>query len=213
MLLLAALCLVAAGCGGGRPAPAKQRRAGAAATRVTLTAPGATIPRSLLAGERPIGRGARFHPPARGPVLGRCTRPLGVRAQAHIEVFGAGRVVLLPAGIGTRPPRRQLGGRIIGAGCFGALVTLDPTGTVYFRPGSAPTLGDLFRSWGQALSGRQVASFHAPPVRVYVDGARWRHAVATLPLRERAEIVIESGPQVPPHARFSFPQAPSPDMR
>lgn len=171
------------------------------------------IPPSLLAGERPIGRGARFHPAVSGPVLGRCTRTLGRRSQAHIEIFGANRVVLLGIGIGTRPPRRQLGGRLTVAACFGNLVTLDPTGTVYFRPCSHVTLGDVFRSWGQSLSGSRVASFHHGQTTVFIDGVRRRGSPSTVPLRNGAEIVVENGPHVPPHVRFGFPPLPSPWMR
>ena len=36
----------------------------------------AALPRALVAEARPVGRGARFQPPARGPVTGRCTRRL-----------------------------------------------------------------------------------------------------------------------------------------
>jgi len=59
----------------------------------------------------------RFDPPARGPVDGRCRRRLGRRIAVHIELFGANHVVLLAPGIGTRPPRRFVGGRLISAGC------------------------------------------------------------------------------------------------
>ena len=47
---------------------------------------------------RPIGHGARFHPPASGPVIGRCRPALGSRVGAHVELFAANRVVLVAAG-------------------------------------------------------------------------------------------------------------------
>ena len=65
-----------------------------------------TVPRSLLLQSRPIGHGASFQLSAMGPVLGTCRAGRGPRAGVHIEVFAENRVVLVPAGIGTRPPLR-----------------------------------------------------------------------------------------------------------
>jgi hypothetical protein len=117
-------------------------------------------------------------------------------------------VVLIPAGIGTEPPRRLLSRRIASAGCYGALVTLDPTGLVLVRRGARPNLGDLFRTWGQPLSSSRVASFSAPTrarVRVFVEGRRWSGSPGRVPLRAHAEIVLEVGPYVPPHSSYAFP--------
>jgi hypothetical protein len=125
-----------------------------------------------------------------------------------VEVFAANRVVLVAAAIGTRPPRRRSSGRITGAGCYGALVTLEPTGVVLARPGVRLTLEDLFRSWGQTLSDHRVASFTAPSgrsVRVYVGGHRWPGRAGRVPLTRHAEIVVEVGPYVPPHRAYTFP--------
>jgi hypothetical protein len=126
----------------------------------------------------------------------------------HVELFAANRVVLLPAGIGTRPPRRISEGRISGASCYGALVTLDPTGLVLVRSGSHPELTDLFRAWGQPLSSRRLASFSASAhgsVSVFIDGRRWGGTPGEVPLRPHAEIVLEVGPYVPPHRAYAFP--------
>jgi hypothetical protein len=125
----------------------------------------------------------------------------------HVEVFASNRVVLIPAGIGTRPPLSFSSGRISSAGCYGELLTLEPTGWCWSL-GARLLLEDLFRSWGQPLSARRLASFTAPKadrVRVYVDGRRWRGAVARVPLRAHPEIVLEIGPYVPPHAAYTFP--------
>lgn len=166
------------------------------------------IPRTLLSQARPIGRGARFHPPATGPVIGRCDHRLGSRYGAHVEVFAANRVVLIAAGIGTRAPLTYAEGRISGADCYGDLVTLDPTGLVLVRPGLRPSLSELFRAWGQRLMPHRLASFPAPrrtPVEVFVNGHRWRGSPATVPLARHSEIVAEVGPYVPPHASYTFP--------
>jgi hypothetical protein len=166
------------------------------------------ISRALLSEARPIGAGSRFHPPATGPVTGPCTPRLSARDGVHVEVFAANRVLLLPAGIGTMPPREFLDGRVTGAQCYGNLVTLDPTGVVLVRPGTRLTLRALFRSWGQPLSLTRLASFSVPAgihVKVFVDGRAWHGAPAAVPLTRHAEIVLEVGPYVPPHLSYTFP--------
>jgi hypothetical protein len=192
---LAALVLPAA-CGSTRPAPQ------------TTAAQAPPPPPALVAQARPIGRGPRFQPAARGPTPGACERTLGPRDGVHVEVFAANRVVIVPAGIGTRPPRSFSAGRISSARCYGDLVTLDPTGLVLVRPGSRPTVHDLFRAWGEPLSTRRLSSFSASPgaqVTVFVDGRRWRGPPGSVPLSRHAEIVLEVGPHVPPHPAYTFP--------
>jgi hypothetical protein len=166
------------------------------------------IPAALAREARPIGRGARFDPPARGPVPGACRPGLGPRVGVHVELFAADRVVLVPAAIGTRPPLRLAEGRISGARCYGALVTLEPTGVVLVRPGTRLNVADLFRAWGQPLSARRIASFTASGrrgVSVFVDGRRRRGAAGGVLLHPHSEIVLEIGPHVPPHAAYRFP--------
>jgi hypothetical protein len=161
-----------------------------------------------LAEARPIGQGPAFQPRVSGPVIGPCRAGPGSRAGVHVEVFAANRVVLIPAGIGTKPPRRALSGRISSAGCYGDLVTLEPTGLVLVRAGARLTLRDLFRSWGEPLSSRRVASFSAPAaekVRVFVEGRRWSGPPGGVPLSVHSEIVVEVGPYVPPHSAYTFP--------
>ena len=99
-------------------------------------------------------------------------------------------------------------GRITRASCYGALVTLDPTGLVLVRPGASLTVATLFRSWGQPLSATRLASFRAAPgtrVTVFVDGRPWPGAPGAVPLTRHAEIVLEVGPHVPPHSSYAFP--------
>jgi hypothetical protein len=185
-----------AGCGrGGQPGP-------------LASASGQSISPALLSQARPIGAGPRFHPQVTGQVSGRCAAALGPRDGVHVEVFAADRVVLLPAGIGTKPPVATLDGRIIRATCYAGLVTLDPTGVVLERHGAALTLGTLFRSWGEPLSPTRVASFSAQAgtrVAVFIDGRPWRGVPSAVPLRRHAEIVLEVGPHVPPHSSYAFP--------
>ena len=168
----------------------------------------ASIPRALLSEARPIGTGPRFALPVSGPVAGACQRSLGPRVGVHVEVFAANRVLLLPAGIGARQPWAKLDGRIASARCYGALVTLDPTGLVLVRPGAGLTLADLFRSWGEPLSRTRLTSFSAAAgtqVAVFVNGRRLNAAPSSVPLTRHAEIVLEVGPHVPPHSSYAFP--------
>jgi hypothetical protein len=190
MRLIACLCgaVCLAGCGSANKA-----------------APTSGVPANLLAESRPIGRGASFHPPVRGPIVGPCRQSLGLRFGVHVELFAADQVVIVAAGIGTRAPLRFDAGRIAGARCYGNLVTLEPTGVVQVRLGARLHVSDLFRSWGQPLSDRRLAAFPARSVSVFVDGRRWRGPPGAVPLRPHAEIVLEAGPYVPPHRSYTFP--------
>lgn len=191
LVVVALIALVVSGCGSS-----------------DLPSRSSEIPRALVLQARPIGRGARFHPPATGPVTGVCRRRLGPRIGVHVEVFAANRVVLVAAGIGTRPPLTFSAGRISGASCYGELVTLEPTGLVLVRPGGRLTLSDLFRCWGEPLSRRRLAGFSAASgtqVAVFVDGRRWHGSPARVPLGRHWEIVLEVGPPVPPHRSYTFP--------
>jgi hypothetical protein len=205
---MCAVAVLVAGCGATGP-PANLRRPEAPSAKLRR-ADG--IPRQLLTEVRPIGRGPRFEPPVKGPVPGACAPRLGPRLEAHIEVFGANRVVLLPAGIGTGAPRAISDGRITRARCFGDLVTLDPSGIVYFRAGTRLTLGDLFTAWGQSLGSSRIASFAGGRVRVFLNGWAAGGSPRAIALMPRAEIVLEVGPRVPPHTHFTFPPAPSPKL-
>jgi len=198
-VLVAAAAAVASGCGSSQTV---------APTPATAQTPIPQIPRSLLSEARPIGTGPRFTLSASGPVTGRCEPSLGPRFGVHVEVFAANRVLLLPAGIGARRPWTELDGRITGARCYGALVTLDPTGLALVRPGERLTLAALFRSWGEPLSRTRLTSFTAAKgtqVAVFVDGRPWRAAPTAVPLTPHAEIVLEVGPHVPPHSSYAFP--------
>lgn len=179
---------------------------GCGTSRDQSKAPG--LPRELVREARPIGPGPRFHPPATGPIPGACEPQLGRRIGTHLEAFAENRVVIVAAGIGTRPPRTTFAGRIAGARCYGALVTIDPTGLVLMRPGTRLTVADLFRAWGQPLSEHRLSSFTAPrgsTISVFVGGIRRDVDPGSVPLTRHAEIVLEVGPHVPPHASYTFP--------
>jgi hypothetical protein len=200
-VLMPIVAIVLVGCGAGAPTMRK-------AETSTNTIPTTGIPPALLREARPIGSGPRFHPPATGPVIGRCRPSLGPRSGVHVELFAANRVVLVAAGIGTRRPYTFSAGRISSAACYSDLVTLEPTGLVLVRPKSRLHLSDLFRGWGQPLSSSRLASFRAlagTGVTVFVDGLRWRDSPGSVPLAPHSEIVLEVGPHVPPHRSYTFP--------
>jgi hypothetical protein len=160
----------------------------------------------------PIGRGHRFTLPTggradRGRPIGRlrCTSAAGSWDDAHLEVFALGRVVIVPPGIGIAEPRSQVGAAVHGGRCAYPLETTDPTGVIRFRPGRGLTLGDVFAVWGQPLSRHHLCGFtSAAGVRVYIGGRRYTGAPAGVALRRHAQVVVEIGRYVPPHAAYVF---------
>ncbi len=160
----------------------------------------------------PIGRGPHFElrpgvRADRGEQIGRlrCGPARGAWAEAHVEVFALGRVVILPPGIGIAAPRRRVGAVVRSGRCAYPVRTTDPTGVVAYRPGRGLRLADVFAVWGQPLSAHRLLGFRSPaPVRVYLDGRRVPGPPGALPLRRHAEIVVELGAEVPPHASYLF---------
>jgi hypothetical protein len=129
--------------------------------------------------------------------------------RVHVELFVHGRALLLPAGIGIAAPLRRAGATVTPIGCRYPLSTVDPTGVIHTTPERVYTLGDAFRIWHQPLGRRRLLSFRsAAPVRVFVNGRRWRRAPAAVPLIAGDEIVVELGRYIPPHTAYLFPEAP-----
>ena len=148
----------------------------------------------------PIGAGPRFHPaPA---ARGACAPgSLAAGRRVHVELFAAGRVMIVPAGIGVRDARARFG-RITSARCRGAMWTTDPTGVVHFD--GARTLGGLFAAWGRRLHPGQLLSFRGR-VRLYRNGVRVAGDPRRLQLRDGDNLVLQIGPYIPPHAQYRFP--------
>jgi hypothetical protein len=160
----------------------------------------------------PIGRGARFDLPTgaradRGRPIGRmrCTPAAGAWADAHLEVFARGRVVIVPPGVGIARPRRRVGAAVRGGRCSYPARTTDPTGVIRFRPGRGLDLGDVFAIWGQPLARHRLCGFASRArVRLYVNGRRFAGRPTALALRRHDEIVVEIGRVVRPHATYLF---------
>jgi hypothetical protein len=108
----------------------------------------------------------------------------------HLELFGRGFAVVIPARIGVR-----------GASCRADLWTIDPTGVVHFN--GAATLADLFRVWGRPLTSERLLSFHGR-VSLFRNGIRVRGDPGSLGLRDGDELVLESGRYVAPHRSYLF---------
>ena len=164
-----------------------------------------------LAGARPIGTGPGFRPGSLSPAVAR-SAPVGglscsrapARGWAHLELFARGRVLLLPAGVGVAPPRRTDGAYVRGGHCRYPVWTDEPTGLVALAREDL-TVGDLFAVWGRPLTRDRLAGFRGR-VTAHVDGRRWRHHPAAIPLRHHAQVVLQAGgPPVPPHAAYTFP--------
>jgi len=127
---------------------------------------------------------------------------------AHLEVFAAGHVVQIPAGIGFAPPLRQDGAYVRAGGCVYPIRTVEPTGLVLLAAGPIRKLGQFFDLWGQPLSRREVAGFRASAgqdVSVFINGMLWPESPDSAPISPSAQITIEVGPYVPPHTRYTFP--------
>ena len=135
----------------------------------------------------------------------RCVTGRDVDA-VHVEIFVDRKVLLLPAGIGLRPPLRRAGlARLHGGKCAYPLHTLDPTGTVFVDRTRRRVLGDLFAVWGQRLAPRRLLSFTGR-VRAFRNGREWRGDPRRIPLVRHDSIVLQIGGYVKPHARYLFPE-------
>jgi hypothetical protein len=162
----------------------------------------------------PIGAGRQFHPGASNaavvatrPVRSlTCSRAEVARKGVHLELFARGRVVIVPAGIGVSPPLARRGADVVSGRCSYPLRTLEPTGVIEVARSTRLTLGDFFAVWGRPLGAHRLVGFREPRsrVRAYVDGRRYGGALSTIVLRPHAEIVLELGPYIPPHAEYRF---------
>jgi hypothetical protein len=160
-----------------------------------------------------VGPTVRHRPPSLGlraahaqPIAGlRCTRASAPRYGVHLELFAARRVVLIPPGVGVAPPRERTGAYVRGGRCSYPLRTREPTGVIEVRSAErSPTLGRFFAVWGQPLGQDAMAGFRGR-VRAYVNGRPWRRDPRAIPLARHAQIVLEVGGHVRPHAGYRFP--------
>lgn len=148
----------------------------------------------------PIGVGPRYQPP---PGLHAACEPGSLRgaARVHVELFANGRVVIVPAGVGLRGARFDVG-RATSARCRARLWTTDPSGVVSYTP--AARLGDLFTVWGEPFGPKRLLSFHGV-VSLFRNGLPVKGDPGRLALRDGDELVLEVGGFVRPHRTYRFP--------
>jgi hypothetical protein len=148
----------------------------------------------------PIGVGPRYHPPAAtaavlaGTPIGRLRCVRGARFAVHVELFARREVAIIPPRVG-----------IARSGCSYPLRTTTPTGVVDVARAGRWTLGDLFRVWGQRLGKARLLSFSGA-VSVFVDGRRRPGDPRSIVLTRHAEVVLEIGGYLTPHASYLFPK-------
>jgi hypothetical protein len=107
----------------------------------------------------------------------------------HLQLFDRGRAVNVPAAVGI--PQ--------GAGCLYWVHTHSADGIIHIESPVMRTftLGQFFDIWDAPLSRMQAGAVHASKgrtLRVTVNGKLWTRDPATIPLRDREEIVIQNGP-------------------
>ena len=93
--------------------------------------------------------------------------------------------------------------------CSYPVRTRQPTGVLEVTTGTRLTLGDLFAVWGRPLSRSRLVGYRArrgERIRAWVGGCPWTGSLGAIPLRRHAQIVLEGGGYVPPHATFRFPR-------
>jgi hypothetical protein len=159
----------------------------------------------------PVGRGPQFRLPATSPAVARrqpadglrCTRVQSRAYGVHLELYGRGLVVPIPAGIGIAPPVVHSGAYVRSGACWYQLRTYEPTGVVVVAT-QGRTLGTLFDVWGQPLSADRLGRFTGR-VSAFVRGRRWPGSPRAIPLTRHAEIVLETGRYVIPHPAYRFP--------
>jgi hypothetical protein len=149
----------------------------------------------------PIGRGPRYRPTAVSAAVA-AARPVGrLRCGAtgrtfavHVELFAHRKVIVVPARIGVSPH-----------GCRYPVHTTEPTGVVHVDRSRPLRLRDLFAVWGRRLGPARLLSFPGA-VTVFVGGVRRRGDPGSVLLTKHAQIVVEVGGYVAPHAHYVFPK-------
>ena len=139
----------------------------------------------LLAQARPIGHGARFHPPGHAARSSGAAEPRSARGWAtHVEVFAANRVVIVAAGIGTRPPLRYSAGRITPRAATATSSRSSPRASCSSAAEHGSRSPICFARGAAAVSTavRLVRGGPGRSVRVFVDGRRGPARPGAVPL-------------------------------
>jgi hypothetical protein len=145
---------------------------------------------------------------------------LQYHVHSHLDVFVAGKRMVIPAGIGidTKSPAVQHGALPDGSTAYGGItkcpkVCISPLHThadlgVLHTETSNPTpntLGQFFVEWGVRLTPTCVGTY-CKQVRFYVNGQQYSGDPRKILLRDRSEIAVVVG--TPPKAIPSkFPKS------
>ena len=112
------------------------------------------------------------------------TEMSGVHIHAQLSITNRGQTVPVPANIGLV----TAGPAVI---CLYWLHTHDDSGLIHVEaPRGSYTLADFFAVWGQPLSRIQVGAAHGH-VRAYVDGAPYKGAPQSIPIKDGEKISLE----------------------
>ncbi|KQR81831.1 hypothetical protein ASG35_04180 [Burkholderia sp. Leaf177] len=123
---------------------------------------------------------------------------------AHLSIYQDGKLLTLPASIGTVEPTLALQ-----TGCVYPVHTVDNTGKIRMaaNPASPYTLGQFFGVWGQTLTNANVAGLTSNSVTAYInDGGTLTQYVGNLsdlalaPNREVTIVLGSTLSQIPTYA-------------
>lgn len=124
------------------------------------------------------------------------SQPVAYHVHTHLSIFLNGEQLAIPSRVGF------VTGSSSANDCHYPLHTHDATGMIHVH-GTAPalfTLGQFFTTWGQSLTGTDIAGLTGMPVRVFVTD----NGVATentgdwtqIELSSHREITIQVGTDI-----------------
>jgi hypothetical protein len=126
-----------------------------------------------------------------------CAAPGNPYTYTHLSIYQNGRLLALPANIGTVAPTMTKQ-----TGCVYPLHTDDTSGKIRMDASSnvSYTLGQFFAVWGQPLTAGNVAGVSGTPVTAYVNTGgvltTYSGDLASLVLPPHGEVTIQIGTQM-----------------
>ena len=126
--------------------------------------------------------------------MGRLRCVDGARFAVHVELFARREVAIIPPRVG-----------IARSGCSYPLRTTTPTGVVDVAARDAGRSATSSAS-GASGSARPGCSRSTARVSVFVDGRRRLGDPRSIVLTRHAEVVLEVGGYLTPHASYLFPK-------
>jgi hypothetical protein len=151
---------------------------------ISLSAPAVTVPTPVPQQRSSVPEGETI-----GGISCDAQEGQRIHIHQHLVILDRGKQVAIPPRVGQPATKR----------CIYWLHTHTPDGIIHIE---APkdrsfTLGDFFMVWGQPLTRTVAASARGSshePLRVWVNGKRYKGDPRSIPLAAHADIVIETGP-------------------